>query len=107
MKKARTAPADDDMLPEYDFSGAVRGKYYERFLRSSNVVVLDPDVSAAFPNAASVNEALRNLASVARRSVARRVSSPSRRPNKRRPAGSPKARRGVKPKASRRSRKAR
>jgi len=85
MKKAKTVAADDDMLPEYDFSGAVRGKYYERFHRSSNVVVLDPDVSKAFPNAASVNEALRTLASVARRSVgvARRTSSPPRRPNKR------------------------
>jgi hypothetical protein len=24
-------PDDDDMLPEYDFSGAVRGKYYMRY----------------------------------------------------------------------------
>ena len=85
MKKARTPAAEDEMLPEYDFSGAVRGKYYRRFGESSNVVVLDPDVSKAFPNAASVNEALRTLASVARRSVgvARRASSPPRRPNKR------------------------
>lgn len=84
MKKAKTLAADDDMLPEYDFSGAVRGKYYERFHQSSNVVVLDPDVSAAFPNAASVNQALRTLAWVARRSarITRRSSSPSRRPNK-------------------------
>jgi len=84
MKKAKTLAADDDMLPEYDFSGAVRGKYYERFRESSNVVVLDPDVSKAFPNAASVNQALRTLASVARRSVgvAHRASSSTRRPNK-------------------------
>jgi hypothetical protein len=73
------------MLPEYDFTGAVRGKYYERFKASSNVVVLDPDVSAAFPNAESVNQALRSLASVARRSVrvTRRSSSVARRPNTR------------------------
>jgi len=73
------------MLPEYDFTGAVRGKYYERFRASSNVVVLDPDVSAAFPNAASVNQALRSLASVARRSVpvARKNSRVGGRPNKR------------------------
>ena len=84
MKKARTPVAEDDMLPEYDFTGAVRGKYYKRFLASSNVVVLDPDVSAAFPNAASVNDALRGLATVARRSVrvARKASSVARRPNK-------------------------
>jgi hypothetical protein len=31
----KTAHADDDMLPEYDFSGAVSGKCHERFRRSS------------------------------------------------------------------------
>lgn len=71
------------MLPEYDFRGAVRGKYYERYQQSSNVVVLDPDVSEVFPNAASVNDALRTLASVARSSVPRRASGRSSRPNKR------------------------
>ena len=86
MKKANRPNADEEMLPEYDFSGAVRGKYYERFRQSSNVVVLDPDVTSAFPNAASVNEALRSLATVARRSaaVARRASSPARRRGPRR-----------------------
>jgi hypothetical protein len=85
MKKAKTVAADDDMRPEYDFTGAVRGKYYERFHRSSNVVLLDPDVSAAFPDSASVNQALRVLASAARRTkrVVRRSSRSQRRPNKR------------------------
>ena len=99
MKKVKDEPADDDMRPEYDFSGGVRGKYYERFRQGSNVVVLDPDVCQAFPNSASVNEALRTLASVARRSVrtVRRSSNPRRRPNKRmqrtRPAQAKKPRR--------------
>lgn len=83
MKKVNDVMADDDMRPEYDFSRGVRGKYYERFRQNSNVVVLDPDVSQAFPNSASVNQALRTLASVARRSVVRRSSSPRPRPNKR------------------------
>ncbi len=85
MKKAKTQAADDDMRPEYDFSRAVRGKYFERFHQRSNVVVLEPDVSAAFPNSASVNQALRALVSVARKStrVMRRRPSPQRRPNKR------------------------
>ena len=81
MKKAKTK-ADDGMLPEYDFSGAVRGKYFDRVREASNVVVLDPDVSAVFPNAAAVNDALRSLASVAKRSVsagAKRPSSAGRR----------------------------
>jgi len=33
------------MRSEYDFSGAVRGKYYKRYLAGTNVVVLDPDVA--------------------------------------------------------------
>lgn len=77
MKKAKAKGTDPDMRPEYDFSGAVRGKYLERYRRSSNVVLLDPDVSEAFPNAASVNQALRALASVARRSArVKRVRRP-------------------------------
>jgi hypothetical protein len=85
MKKVKSRVTDEGMRPEYDFTGAVRGKYYERFHQSSNVVLLEPDVSAAFPNSASVNQALRALASVARKStrVMRRPQSPQRRPNKR------------------------
>lgn len=53
----------DDLRPEYDldFSQAVRGKYYRRYAESSNVVVLDSDVAARFPNAAAVNAALRAM----------------------------------------------
>ena len=84
MKKVKRQAANDDMRPEYDFGRAVRGKYYERFRQSSNVVLLDPDVSEVFPNAESVNQALRALVSAARkgRRVMRRQSSPQRRPNK-------------------------
>jgi hypothetical protein len=48
MPKAKRPIADDDMRPEYNFSNAVRGKYYERFKAPSTVVVLDADVSKAF-----------------------------------------------------------
>ena len=61
---------DDEMRPEYDFSeleGAVRGKYYKRFQEGSNVVLLEPDVAEAFPDARSVNEALRKLIEEGRR----------------------------------------
>jgi len=53
----------DDLRPEYDFdfSKAVRGKYYKQYMESSNVVVLESDVAARFPNAASVNAALRAM----------------------------------------------
>ena len=61
MKRKALRSAEPDMRPEYDFSGAVRGKYYRRYLESSNVVVIEPDVHKKFKNAAAVNEALRTL----------------------------------------------
>ena len=57
------------MLPEYDFdyTKGIRGKYYKRLLKEgSNVVLLDPDVAKAFPDSASVNEALRSLLDLTR-----------------------------------------
>ena len=57
------------MLPEYDFTGAVRGKYYERYRQGTNIVLLDPDVAEVFRDAASVNDALRLLVSVAEAKV--------------------------------------
>lgn len=55
------------MLPEYDFSGGVRGKYTERYRQGTNLVLLDPDVAATFPDSAAVNSALRLLADIAER----------------------------------------
>ena len=51
--------SEPEMRPEYDFSGAVRGKYYKRCLEGTNVVVLEPDVAKKFKNSASVNRVLR------------------------------------------------
>ena len=62
--KAKSAVPADDMRAEYDFdySKAVRGKYYRRLLKEgANVVVLEPDVAKAFRSSAAVNEALRSL----------------------------------------------
>lgn len=61
MKAKRTNHVAQ-MRAEYDFdySKAVRGKYYKRLLKEgSNVVVLDRDVAKAFPDSAAVNNALR------------------------------------------------
>ena len=63
--KAKTVPEkayEDTMRDEYDLSKAVRGVTAARYAEGSNVVVLDPDVAELFPNARSVNEALRTLA---------------------------------------------
>jgi hypothetical protein len=60
MKKT-DIDGDDDLLPEYDFSqmkGGVQGKYVERYREGTNLVLLDPDVAAAFPDAKAVNNAI-------------------------------------------------
>ncbi len=68
---------DDEMLPEYDFTGGVRGKHYQAdrqghtvtihqtdnteivqdFNLEDGAIMLDPDVREYFPDAATVNSA--------------------------------------------------
>lgn len=75
----RKAPPEE-MRPEYnfDYSKAVRGKYYKRILKEgSNVAVLEPDVAKAFPNSAAVNDALRVVLQAGQ--AARRLTSRSTR----------------------------
>lgn len=86
MKKKQTStpePDEDGMLPEYNFTGknVVRGKHYLDRQQSYTIrihnedgsvterhvgptVTLDSDVSAFFPDAESVNRALRMLISL-------------------------------------------
>jgi hypothetical protein len=66
MKTAKQKHPATEMLPEYHFSGGMRGKYHARYKRGVNVVRLDPDVAKAFPNADSVNRSLRALARMVR-----------------------------------------
>lgn len=54
-------PGTDEMKPEYDIRGGVRGKYYDRYRQGTNVVLLEPDVAAVFHDSESVNRALRVL----------------------------------------------
>jgi hypothetical protein len=67
--KDRSSKTIDELRPEYrfDYSKGVRGKYYRRLLEEgANVIVLEPDVAAAFHDSASVNEALRSLLDLTR-----------------------------------------
>ena len=75
--KARTTSAVADLRPEYDFTGGVRGKYAKRYAKGTNIVLLDPDVAAAYGDAAAVNRALRALLEIA---PARRSARVRRRP---------------------------
>jgi len=67
MSKLEEAEVEDDMRPEYDFSNSVRGKYAGRFHPDVVMETLAPDVAQAFPDAESVNEALRVLIKAAQR----------------------------------------
>ena len=61
-KPTSTDDATDDMLPEYDFSNGVRGKYWQGPGRSMVVHMrIDEDVRRYFPSADEVNTALRQL----------------------------------------------
>lgn len=55
-----------EMREEYDIRGGERGKYHERYREGTNVVLLDADVAAAFPDSESVNRALRLLIGIAK-----------------------------------------
>lgn len=80
MKKESAKRRGDDLRPEYDLSrlkGGVRGKYYKDAARATTVVLLDPDLAQAFPDSASVNNALRLL-----QDVATRTSRPKHRPGR-------------------------
>lgn len=84
MKKKKVSDQSqekDEMLPEYDFSGGVRGKHYKAYRKGHTVtvhkadgseqiqyftlkdgaVMLETDVRKYFPDSESVNRALRGL----------------------------------------------
>ena len=66
MKKMHN---DSNLLTEYDFSKGIRGKYAKRYAEGTNVVVLDPDVAAYFPDHQDVNASLRSLIAIINQQV--------------------------------------
>jgi hypothetical protein len=82
MKDKHKEPMDE-LRPEYefDYSKAVRGKYYKRLLsEGANVAVLDTDIAEAFHDSVSVNAALRSLLDLTRSTqrLTRRPSGPAK-----------------------------
>ncbi|MCL4265653.1 MAG: hypothetical protein KJ069_20745 [Anaerolineae bacterium] len=72
MKTKVETPLDDELRSEYDetvLKDGVRGKYTQRYREGTNLVLLAPDVAAAFPTEQAVNDALRLLMKVAQQSV--------------------------------------
>lgn len=77
MKKASKTKASDrvdanEILPEYDFNGGSRNKFASSYVAGSAVIVLEPDVAAAFPSSGEANEALRALAGIIQKHRSRR-----------------------------------
>ena len=66
MRRTRSRREPEEMLPQYHFSGGVRGKYASRFAKGTIMVVLDPEVAEVFPDPRSVNKALRALGRIIR-----------------------------------------
>lgn len=64
MKRANKHKKSGDLLPEYDFSKGVRGKYARKYAEGTNIVVLEPDVAKTFRDSRSVNKVLRTLAEI-------------------------------------------
>lgn len=68
MRKVKS----EELRPEYrreDLGIGVRGKYLEAYRKGTNLALLHPDVSKVFPTDESVNEALRSLIEIARKSI--------------------------------------
>ncbi len=98
MKKTKQPQAENEMLPEYDFTDkrGTRGKYHQAYRQGHTVriheadgtvsvhyftledgaVMLEPDVREYFPTSESVNETLRSLiAIVPAKKLAEKVAS--------------------------------
>ena len=81
MKKSlsKAVPAErvdaGEILPEYDFKRSSPNKFASRYASGSAVVVLEPDVAAAFPSSGEANEALRALAGIIQKHRQRRPVS--------------------------------
>ena len=70
MKKAKSK--DNEMRSEYkreDLGVGVRGKYYQSYIESHNLVLLKPEVAEAFPSEEAVNDALLSLIRIAKAST--------------------------------------
>lgn len=72
----RRAVREDALAPDCGSSRTPRGPSPRRYGQAMNLVLLDADVAVAFPDPASVNEALRALMRAAEKLVRRRRLKP-------------------------------
>lgn len=69
MRKDGSNDLRDEYGREDLGQGVVRGKYFESYRKGTNLVLLSPDVAKAFPTEEAVNDALRSLIDIAKKSV--------------------------------------
>lgn len=73
MKMKSEDAAADELLPEYALGALLRegvqGKYAGRCAEGTSLVLLEPDVAAAFPSDEAVNEALKLVIQLTRLST--------------------------------------
>lgn len=79
--------AKDEMRDEYrreDLGKGVRGKYFERVAKGTNLVLLDDKVAKVFPTDQAVNEALLGLLALTEQTA--RITGRAKRPDRKRAA---------------------
>ena len=85
MKERFMNKVKDEMRAEYkreDLGKGVRGKYFARYARGTNLVLLNDEVAKAFPTTEAVNEALLGLLALTEQ-TARITARSKRAPRKR------------------------
>lgn len=87
MKERFMSKAKDAMRAEYkreDLGKGVRGKYFARYAKGSNLVLLNDEVAKAFPTTEAVNEALLGLLALTEQTA--RITARSKRVSRKRSA---------------------
>lgn len=77
MKKTKP----DDIRTEYhkeELGKGIRGKYLKSYKKSSNLVLLRPEIAAAFPTDEAVNKALSTIIEAAEHAGMAKASSRTR-----------------------------
>jgi len=68
----KTNESEVEMRENYDrkdLGNGVRSKYYNQYIESHNIVLLNPEITKVFPSEKAVNEALLSLIKIAQASV--------------------------------------
>ena len=74
-RKMKTEQSMRDEYAPAELGERIRGKYYESYRSSHNIVKLNPEVAEVFSDEASINEALMELIRIARMSASAKTKA--------------------------------